>query len=191
MSTLLERPIRINRIITTSTDHARAIEDPARAKILESLYRNALSADQISKKLQKAGYKKALTTVRHHLEILKTAGLIEIVKIEESRGAVTKFYGTSTRLLDYAVPNDFDSKYSKQIEVTSAKVEKILTSIAGKTSATRAAKTEDPDSGYSQYLALEIINRAIARVLENPARAGRRGGSGTRAAASRRPGPEA
>ena len=191
MSTLLERPIRINRIITTSTDHARAIEDPARAKILESLYRNALSADQISKKLQKAGYKKALTTIRHHLEILKTAGLIEIVKIEESRGAVTKFYGTSTRLLDYAVPKDFDSKYSKQIEVTSAKVEKILKSIAGKTSTARAAKTEDPDSGYSQYLALEIINRAITRVLENPARAGRRGGSGARAAAPRKPGPEA
>ena len=39
MSTLLEKEIKVNRIVTTSTDDARAIEDPARAKIVEILYR--------------------------------------------------------------------------------------------------------------------------------------------------------
>ncbi|MDH3618319.1 MAG: hypothetical protein OEM89_06305 [Nitrosopumilus sp.] len=29
MSTLLENPIKVNRIVTTSIEHARAIEDPA------------------------------------------------------------------------------------------------------------------------------------------------------------------
>ena len=91
MSTLLEKQIKVNRIVTTSTEHARAIEDPARAKIVEILYRQSLSAEQIANALKKTGYKKALTTVRHHLEILKESGLIQIVKIEESRGAITKF----------------------------------------------------------------------------------------------------
>jgi len=90
MSTLLEKQIKVNHIVTTSIEHARAIEDPARAKIVEMLYRQALSADQVTSALKKAGYKKALTTVRHHLEILKNSGLIEIAKIEESRGAIKK-----------------------------------------------------------------------------------------------------
>jgi len=75
MSTLLEKEIKVNRILTTSVQHARAIEDPARSKIIEILYHRALSADQISSELKKTGYKKALTTVRHHLDILKEAGL--------------------------------------------------------------------------------------------------------------------
>ena len=116
MSTLLEKEIKVNRIVTTSTDDARAIEDPARAKIVEILYRQTMSADQISTALKKHGFKKALTTVRHHLEILKNSGLIEIARIEESRGAITKFYSTSTKLLDFQTPENFDSTYSKIID---------------------------------------------------------------------------
>ena len=76
MSTLLEKQIKVNRILTTSIKDARAIEDPARAKIIEILYHRSLSAVQISNELKKTGFKKALTTVRHHLEILKEYGLI-------------------------------------------------------------------------------------------------------------------
>ena len=118
MSTLLDRQIAVNRILTLTSGHARAIEDPIRAKILNVLYKKALSAEQISNELRKTGHKKALTTIRHHIEILKVAGLIEIVKIEETRGAITKFYGTSTKLLGYDKPHDFDSLYSSMIQNT-------------------------------------------------------------------------
>ena len=166
MSTLLEKEIKVNRILTTSVKHARAIEDPARSKIIEILYHRALSADQISNELKKAGYKKALTTVRHHLDILKESGLIEIAKIEESRGAITKFYSTSTKLLGYAAPDDFDSKYSKVIDSTSVKIEKILRNLTPKT--TKAKKTKGEHSeGYSQYLVMEIMNRAMTNIMEN------------------------
>ena len=37
MSTLLEKPISVNRTLATSIEHARAIEDPARAKVLQML----------------------------------------------------------------------------------------------------------------------------------------------------------
>lgn len=167
MSTLLEKPIKVNRIVTTSIEHARAIEDPARAKIMELLYRRSLSAEQISNELKKTGYKKALTTVRHHLEILKESGLVEIVKIEESRGAITKYYSTSTKLLGYQAPEDFDSKYSKIIDKTSIKIEKILKGLVPKTIRTKKGKNIDPEY-YSQYLIMEIMNRAMTNVLENP-----------------------
>ncbi len=167
MSTLLEKPIKVNRIVTTSIEHARAIEDPARAKIMEFLYRQSLSAQQISNELKKTGYKKALTTVRHHLEILKKSGLVEIVRIEESRGAITKFYSTSTKLLGYQTPDDFDSKYSKVIDNTSVKIEKILKGLVPKATKSKKSKKNEPQD-YSQYLVMEIMNRAMTNVLENP-----------------------
>jgi len=162
MSTLLEKQITGNRIVTTSIDHARAIENPARAKIVEILYHQALAADQITSALKKAGYKKALTTVRHHLEILKNSGLIEIVKIEESRGAIKKYYGTSTKLLDFQTPEDFDSKYFKIINNTSTKIEKILKGLTPKTTKSKGKKSKE----YSQYLIMEIMNRAVTNILE-------------------------
>ena len=39
MSTLLEKSISVNRTLATSLEHAKAIDDPARAKILQMLYR--------------------------------------------------------------------------------------------------------------------------------------------------------
>ena len=166
MSTLLEKQIKVNRIVTLSTEHARAIEDPARAKVMEILYRNSLSAEQIANELKKTGYKKALTTVRHHLEILKSSGLIELVKIEEARGAITKFYSTSTKLLGYTAPDDFDTKYSKIIVSTSVKIEKILKGLVPKLTPSKKSKNNDYKY-YPQYLVVEIINRAMTNVLEN------------------------
>ncbi len=144
-------------------EHARAIEDPARAKIVEMLYHQALSADQITSSLKRTGFKKALTTVRHHLGILKDSGLIEIVKIEESGGAIKKYYGTSTKLLDFQAPEDFDSKYSKIIDNTSTKIEKIIKGLTPKTTKSKGKKSKE----YSQYLVMEIMNRAMTNVLEH------------------------
>ena len=126
------------------------------------MYHQSLSADQISTSLKKHGFKKALTTVRHHLEILKNSGLIEIARIEESRGAITKFYSTSTKLLDFQTPENFDSTYSKIIDNTSTKIEKILKSLGPKTSKSKGKKSAE----YSQYLVMEIMNRAMTNVLE-------------------------
>ena len=163
MSTLLEKPISVNRIIATSIDHAKAIEDPARAKIVQMLYNRNLNAEQITLQLRKQGHKKALTTIRHHLDILKESGLIEIVRIEESRGAIVKFYGTSTKLLDYETPKDFDQKYSGLIKSTSTKLEKIVNSMSKKTVKTGRSDTKRE---FNQYLMMEIVNRAMTNVLE-------------------------
>ena len=163
MSTLLEKPISVNRILVTSIDHAKAIEDPARAKIVQMLYNKNLNAEQITLQLKKEGYKKAVTTTRHHLDILKESGLIEIVKIEERRGAITKFYGTSTKLLDYETPKDFDQKYSSLIKSTSSKLQKIVNTMSKKTGKATKSNTKRE---FNQYLMMEIVNRAMTNVLE-------------------------
>ena len=163
MSTILEKPISVNRTLATSLEHAKAIEDPARAKILQLLYRKHLNAEQITAQLKKSGFKKALTTTRHHLEILKEAELIEVVRIEEKRGAMIKYYGTSTKLLDYETPKDFEKKYSTVIKSTSKHIEQLLDALSKKTG---KAKTSQNKQEYSQYLMMEIVNRAVTTVFE-------------------------
>lgn len=167
MSTLMEKAIRVNRIVTTTGLQARAIEEPTRTKILKILYKNQLTAEQILDELKKTGYNKALTTIRHHIDILKISGLIEVVKIQESRGAVAKFYGTSTKLLEYDTPDDFELKYENLIKSTSEKISKLVKNISQKTiSKTKSQKTTESES-YNQYILMEIINRALTNVLEH------------------------
>jgi len=159
MSVLLEKKIRVDNILAVNTVCAKAIEDEVRAKILQLLYKKRLNAAQITKKL---GNKKALTTIRHHIEILKDAGLIEIIKIEESRGGVTKYYGTSTKLLAFTTPLDFEKKYSSAIQLTSSKLEKVLNLVLKKTSKSRKSNQAE----YNDYLIMEIFNRAMTSLLE-------------------------
>ena len=52
MSTLMEKPIRVNRIVTTSGKQSRAIEEPTRTKILKILYKKQLTAEQILNELK-------------------------------------------------------------------------------------------------------------------------------------------
>lgn len=166
MSTLLEKSIKINRIVTSNSQQAKAIEDLTRSKILKILYKKQLTADQILDELKKTGYNKALTTIRHHLDILKISGLIELVKIEESRGSITKFYGTSTKLLEYEIPKDFDLKYSALIKNTSGKIETLVKNISQKTSSKTKNQKLEGTENYNQYLLMEIVNRALTNVLE-------------------------
>jgi len=168
MSTLLEKQIRVNRIMTTSIGDAKAIDDPMRAKILEILYHKQMTAEQISSQLKKFGFKKALTTTRHHLEILKSSGLIEIVKIQEARGAILKFYGTSTKFLGYKIPEDFDLKYSTLIKNTSNRMEKLLQNISKNTKQSKlsASLKHVEKDNYRQYVLFEIVNRAMTNLLE-------------------------
>ena len=160
MAVLLKKNISINRIITIGIEHAKAVDDPLRVKILQILYNKQLDAYRITQHLKKFGHKKALTTIRHHLDILKTAGLIEIVKIEESRGAIIKYYGTSVKFLEFDLPGDFNSRYTSIIKSTSLKLEKLCSTISKKI----PKKQNDPD--FHDYLVMEIITRATTTVLE-------------------------
>jgi len=171
MSTLLQKEIKINRIVITNVEQAKALDDPARIKILQILYHKQFSADQLVEELHKTGYNKATTTIRHHLDVLKRAGLVEIVKMEEVRGAVMKFYGTSIKLLGYDTPANFDSDYSKIITDTSITMQKMIKNIIqsniSKAKKKNIDKRTNAEQSYDQYILIEIVNRALTKVLEN------------------------
>jgi DNA-binding transcriptional ArsR family regulator len=162
MAILMEKEIGTDMIITANYEMFRALDDPIRGKIVELLNKKQLNVEQITRRLKKFGYKKAVTTIRHHIEILKDSGLIEIIKIEESRGAITKYYGSSTKLLDFSLPPDFDENYSKIILKTSLKLEKIIGPILKNFSKTRKIQ----QINYNKYIVMEIMNRSITNLLE-------------------------
>ena len=158
----MEKEITIDRIITANYDVFKALDGPIRGKIVQLLNKKQLNVEQITRRLKKFGYKKAVTTIRHHIEILKDSGLIEIVRIEESRGAITKYYGSSTKLLDFTLPLDFDENYSKLISKTSLKLGKVISPILKNFSKTRKIQ----QINYNNYIIMEIINRAVTNLLE-------------------------
>ena len=158
----MEKEVTIDRIIAANYDVFKALDDPIRGKIVQLLNKKQLNVVQITRRLKKFGYKKAVTTIRHHIEILKDSGLIEIVRIEESRGAITKYYGSSTKLLDFTLPLDFDENYSKLISKTSLKLGKVISPILKNFSKTRKIQ----QINYNNYIIMEIINRAVTNLLE-------------------------
>ena len=162
MGTLMEKKISTDRVITINYDVFKALDDPIRGKIVELLNKKQLNVEQITRRLKNLGYKKAVTTIRHHIEILKDSGLIEITKIEESRGAITKYYGSSTKLLDFLLPSDFDENYSKIISKTTLKLTKVIGPILKNFPKTRKIQ----QINYNNYIVMEIMNRSITNVLE-------------------------
>jgi DNA-binding transcriptional ArsR family regulator len=158
----MEKEVTIDRIMSANYDVFKALDDPIRGKIVQLLNKKQLNVVQITRRLKKFGYKKAVTTIRHHIEILKDSGLIEIVRIEESRGAITKYYGSSTKLLDFTLPLDFDENYSKLISKTSLKLGKVIGPILKNFSKTRKIQ----QINYNNYIIMEIINRAVTNLLE-------------------------
>ena len=162
MAILMEKEVSIDRMITTNNDVSSALARPTRGKIVELLNKKQLNVEQIRRRLKKLGYKKSVTTIRHHIEILKDSGLIEITKIEESQGAITKYYGSSTKLLDFMLPSDFDENYSKIISKTSLKLEKIIGPILKNFSKTRKIQ----QINYNKYIVMEIMNISITNLLE-------------------------
>ena len=74
MAILMEKEVSIDRMITANYDVSKALAIPTRGKIVELLNKKQLNVEQITRRLKKLGYKKSVTTIRHHIEILKDSG---------------------------------------------------------------------------------------------------------------------
>ena len=97
--------------------------------------------------------------------------MVEIVKMEEVRGAVMKYYGTSVRILGHKLPTNFEIEYSKTIADASVRMEKIIKNISKNTASKirkkSSTKTDMQDSDYEEHILVEIVNRAMTKVFEN------------------------
>lgn len=169
--TLVQREVHVRRIVTIDHRTAQALSDPVRVRILEVLRHRPMTADELTKVLGNTGQKRATTTIRHHLDALKSAGLIEATKMVEVRGAVMKYYAPTVRAYDFGVPPKLDENYAKLIQDTSSRLIKLLKGIHGdkkfmadfgKNIVTCAVCK---GNHFREYAAMEIINHALAKAL--------------------------
>ena len=165
-----EKTVQLKGVTTLGYQSAHALSDPLRIKILEILSHRQMTTEEIAKMLRRSGHKKATTTIRHHLDTLKTAGLIEVTKKVEVRGAVRKYYMSTLRAFSYNVPNL--EKYSKLIEEVSSRLLKAIKSVHEDGKFITEISGRDICSlckgdHYKEYVAIEILNNALARTLES------------------------
>jgi len=171
----LQKDVRTRRITTLGHVAARALNDSVRLRILEILSHRSMSAEELTRALGAGGLKKATTTIRHHLDTLRKAGLIEATKMVEVRGAVMKYYAPTLRAFSYSSPADLDSKYSKLIEDTSSRLLKVMKAVYEdkKLAASLDSKNNVPcnlckTNHFREFVVMEILNSATARAMEKP-----------------------
>lgn len=167
---LFENEVRIKGVTTIGHQTAQALNDPVRIKILEILSHKQMTAEEISRMLRRSGLKKATTTIRHHLDSLKNAGLIEVSKIEEVRGAIKKYYMPTLLAFSYNIP-DLEI-HSKLIEDTSLRLLKVIKNVIKDEKFATEIIGKDicnicKGNHYKEYAAFEILNKALARTLHH------------------------
>lgn len=166
---LIEKQVRIRRVTTISPQVAQGLADPARLRILEVLSQKPMTAEEIAKALGGAGMKKATTTVRHHLETLKKAGLVEASRMVEVRGAVMKYYSPTIRAYAceaQSVP-DLDARAARIIADTGTKLARVLAGVQADKRFAALLEKEKEAGKCKEFLALEIMNAALARAISS------------------------
>lgn len=173
MAELFEKKVKQRGILVTDTAEAKAIGDPIRAAILQRLSEREGSIADLTADLKAQGIKIAPTTVRHHVDILKKAGLIELTRLVGSKGGVLKYYASRVRLMEHRAPANFDEALGGAIneageEVISA-MKKLMEKHGGAVREVASSLKPCPHCSqehFVEYALLEVINRAIAEAVQ-------------------------
>lgn len=170
---LLETEVPIRDVITTDPEKAKALEHTVRAKILDMLADHEMSIEDIHGELHRRGEKKAETTVRHHVNVLKDAGLVELARLEEAGGGTQKFYKSNTRVFSYELPEGADETLTDAMAATRTKLATLIESvIVEHGEEIEAVATEMKPCGYcttqhyEEFILRELVNRALTDLAE-------------------------
>jgi len=162
--------VRLRDVAVRDTNVSRAVDEPVRATILDMLADEALPVAAVHEELARRGYDRTENTVRHHVNELRDAGLVEVARLEERRGGTTKFYRATTIVLSYALPE-------AAADTVEAMVETAAPAVSEAVEAVQAAHGADLDGlaaemapcehcgtqKYETYLLLTVLRRAFVR----------------------------
>ncbi len=170
---LLESDVPIREVITTDPAKAKALENDVRAKVLDMLADEEMTIEEIHEELQRRGEEKAETTVRHHVNVLKDADMVEIARLEEAGGGTRKYYKSNTRVFSYDLPEDADETLATAQETASeelASLIEVLYGEHGKEIETVAREMKPCEycetQHYEEFILRELLNRALIDLSE-------------------------
>lgn len=101
-----ESPVSLVDVAVRDTDVSHAVDEPVRAMILDMLADEAMTVSSITADLADRDVELRENTVRHHVNELRDAGLVDVARMEERRGGTLKYYRATTIVLSYGVPDD-------------------------------------------------------------------------------------
>lgn len=171
---LLESDVPIREVVTTDPEKAKALENDVRAKILDMLADDAMTIEEMRDELRRRGEEKAETTVRHHVNVLKDAGMVEIARLEDAGGGTRKYYESNTRIFSYSLPEGSDETLESARETVATELSALL-------------ETLDEDHGdeieavaremkpceycetqrYEEFIVRDLLDRALLALSED------------------------
>jgi DNA-binding transcriptional ArsR family regulator len=171
---LFQTDVPIRDVITTAPDKAKALDNTARAKILDMLAEDEMTVEGITDELARRGDGKAETTVRHHVNVLKDAGMVELSRLEDAGGGTRKFYQSNTRVFSYDLSENTESILSDaELATKEAMVSLIEQLYAEHGDEIEAAATEMKPceycttQHYEEFILRELVNRALTALSED------------------------
>lgn len=170
---LLETEVSIENVITTDPQKAKALDNSVRAKILDMLADEEMAVGEIREELGRRGEGKAETTVRHHINVLKEAGMVELARLEERRGGAQKYYRSNTRVFSYELPDTADEELSEALETARRSVTGLVQDLIEEHGEEIRAVAEEMKpcehcrtQHYEEYILRELLNRALTDLGE-------------------------
>lgn len=171
---LLETDVPIREVVTTEPEKAKALENDVRAKILDMLVDDEMTIEDIHEELARRGEEKAETTVRHHVNVLKDAGMVEIARLEEAGGGTRKYYKSNTRIFSYDLPENADETLSSAqttatdelaslVETLYAEHGDEIEAIAQEMKPCEYCETQH----YEEFILRELLNRSLIELSED------------------------
>ncbi|MDS0477508.1 helix-turn-helix domain-containing protein [Natrinema sp. 1APR25-10V2] len=162
--------IQLQDIAIQDADVSTAVDEPVRAMILDMLADEPMTAADVDEELTSRGFDRTENTIRHHINTLRDAGLVDVVRYEEGRGGTTKYYGATTMLLSYALPESAGDAVDELVEAARPEVEallELLTEEHGDAIDEIVAEMEPcahcRTQKYETYVLLTVLRRAFAR----------------------------
>jgi DNA-binding transcriptional ArsR family regulator len=171
---LLEEDVPITDVITTDPQKAKALENDVRAKILDMLADEEMTVEEIDAELERRGDEKAETTVRHHVNVLKDTGMLELSRLEDAGGGTRKFYKSNTRVFSYDLSEQTEAILSDAERATQEAMASLIKQLyAEHGEEIKAAATEMKPceycttQHYEAFILRELVNRALTALSED------------------------
>jgi len=154
---------------------ARALSDEVRVFILDLLSKKPMSVHEIAEELEKKGMYKNINTIRYHIQVLKEAGLIELVATKEVKGGVLKYYAAKRKVYPVEVPEDIEEKLQPVVRQAYSDLKRVVLNLMNKHRDTivEVAKKLKPcpyciTKHSAEYVVLDALRCALGRVISDP-----------------------
>ncbi|MFA9518077.1 ArsR/SmtB family transcription factor [Halopenitus sp. H-Gu1] len=161
---------RLDDIAVRDTRISDAIDEPMRAMILDILADEARTASEVHDCLADRGIDRTENTVRHHINELRDADLVDVVRFEEGRGGTTKYYHANTIVLSYSLPDSADPAIAEMIDAVEPQITDALATLTDEyeDSIEEIVAEMQPcehcrTQKYETYVLLTVLRRAFVR----------------------------